>query len=377
MPPTGRDPESSLRLSVIVPFHRNLDQLRQCLQAVVCATTALPAEVAESEVIVAADGAVDDPAPLAREVGARVLAIAGPQGPAVARNRAAEAARGDLLVFVDTDVVVREQALARLASHFLADSELAAAFGAYDETPADTGFFSQCRNLAHSFIHQRSNREAHTFWAGLGMVRAVAFAAVGGFDERFARPSVEDIDLGYRLRAAGGRIVLDPSAQGTHLKRWTLWSGIVTDIKSRGVPWTQLFSRYGGMRNDLNVTFKYRACVVLAYLLLGSLVASLWQPWWLVPAAACLAGLWWLDWPYYRFFISRRGLGFTLRWFPFHVVHHLCNGVSFGVGRLLTLTQRWLGLSLPGALPPTAWVGRALAGSARDERTPAEASERS
>lgn len=374
---TGQDPAPTRRLSVIVPFHRNLDQLRQCLRAVAAATAALPAAVAESEIIVAADGAVDDPAPLARETGARVLAIPGPQGPAVARNRAAEAARGDLLAFVDTDVVVHEQALARLAAHFLADRGLAAAFGAYDEAPADAGFFSQCRNLAHSFIHQRSSRDAHTFWAGLGMVRAAPFAAVGGFDERFARPSVEDIDLGYRLRAAGGRIVLDPSAQGTHLKRWTLWSGIVTDIKSRGVPWTQLFSRYGGMRNDLNVTFKYRACVVLAYLLLGSLIASLWQPLWLVAAAAWLAGLWWLDWPYYRFFISRRGVGFALRWFPFHVVHHLCNGVSFGVGRLLTLAQRWLGLSLPGALPPTAWTGRAVAESAREERAAARAGERS
>jgi glycosyltransferase involved in cell wall biosynthesis len=355
MPKPGQISGPPLRLSVIVPFHRNLDQLRQCLEALRIAASQLPPTIGEYEIIVAADGAIDDPTDLAREKGARVLVVPGPKGPAVARNRAAELARGDLLAFVDTDVVVEGQALARLAMHFLTDPDLAAAFGAYDESPADAGFFSQCRNLAHSFVHQRSNREAHTFWAGLGIVRADAFAAAGGFDERFPRPSVEDIDLGYRMRAVGGRIVLDPSAQGKHLKRWTLWSGIVTDIGSRGVPWMQLFSRYGGMRNDLNVTFKYRACVVLAYVLVGCLVVAFWQPAFLAMVAACLAGLWWLDQPYYQFFISRRGLAFALRWFPFHIVHHLCNGVSFGLGRSLYLANRWLGVALPGSLPLTPW----------------------
>lgn len=345
-----------VRLSVIVPFHRNLDQLRQCLAAVRAATAELPTSVALAEVILAADGAVDDPASLAAEYDARLEVIPGPQGPAVARNRAVATASGDLVVFVDTDVVIHPNSLALLTRHFVSDPELGAAFGAYDEAPGDSGFFSQCRNLAHSFIHQRSSREATTFWAGLGAVRKDVFSAVGGFDERFPRPSVEDIDLGYRIRAAGSRIVLDPTAQGKHLKRWTLWSGIVTDIRDRGIPWTQLMSRYGAMRNDLNVTFKYRACVVLSYLLVAAIVASVWIPALLVLAGIILVTLWLLDRPYYGFFWSRRGLGFALTWFPFHILHHLSNGVSFATGTALYLARRWLGLALPGALPVTPWT---------------------
>jgi GT2 family glycosyltransferase len=368
-----QETEPSLRLSVIVPFHRNLEQLRECLAAVRAAGAVLPPTVTLGEVIVSADGAVDDPADLVRASDARLLVVPGPQGPAVARNRAAAVATGNLVVFVDTDVVIQEQSLVQLAAPFLAEPELGAAFGAYDESPADAGFFSQCRNLAHSFIHQRSNREAHTFWAGLGAIRAEVFAAVGGFDERFGRPSVEDIDLGYRIRAAGHRIVLDPSAQGKHLKRWTLWSGIVTDVRDRGIPWTQLMSRYGAMRNDLNVTFKYRACVVLAYLLVGSLVASIWWPLFLVPAVATVVTLWALDRPYYAFFIERRGLGFALTWFPFHIVHHLSNGVSFAAGKAIYLAQRWLGVVLPGALPLTPWAGAQATTSRPPRGGPAQA----
>ena len=81
---------------------------------------------------------------------------------------------------------------------------------------------SQFKNLSHAYVHEVGNPAASTFWAGLGAVRAAAFQRVGGFDERFVRPSVEDIDLGYRLAAAGYPLRLDPAFRGTHLKRWTL-----------------------------------------------------------------------------------------------------------------------------------------------------------
>jgi GT2 family glycosyltransferase len=357
--PEGRS--AVIRLAVIVPFHRNLQQLRQCLTALREAGSALPSTAELSDLIVAADGAVDDPAEVAAAAGARVVTIAGPRGPAVARTIGAATAAGDLLVFVDTDVVAHTDSLTRLAALFVADPDLGAAFGAYDEAPADPGFFSQCRNLAHSYIHQRGNREAQTFWAGLGAIRANVFAAVGGFDERFTHPSVEDIDLGYRLRMAGFRIVLDPEIRGKHLKRWTLRSSVMSDIWDRGIPWTQLLKRYGTLNNDLNITFAYRACVVLAYLVVMSLIASWWRPVLLGVVPVGLGALWFLDRQYYRFFVTRRGLPFALGWFPFHVLHHLCNGLSFVIGTMLYLGQRLTGGAVPGALPLTPWSGAPVA----------------
>ena len=328
-----------MRVSVIVPFHRNLTQLRQCLDAVRAAAASLPNDARLVEIIVAADGEHEDPEEIARGSGAVVLRIAGPLGPAAARNRGVAIATGDLLVFVDTDVVMAADALSRLAALFLDEPALGAAFGAYDHAPADPGFLSQCRNLAHAFVHERANRKARTFWAGLGAVRAAVFARVGGFDERFARPSVEDIDLGYRIDQAGFGIVLDASIRGKHLKRWTLRSALTTDVRDRGIPWTQLIRRYGGMHNDLNLTWTYRACVVVAYLLLISLIAAIWKPVLLIASAAALVTLWILDWPYYRYFVRQRGLGFALRWFPFHILHHLCNGFSFAAGTALALVR--------------------------------------
>ena len=236
-----------------------------------------------------------------------------------------------------------------------------------DDQPADPGFVSRCRNLGHAFVHQRSNRDAHTFWAGLGAVRAGVFAAVGGFDERFSHPSVEDIDLGYRIHAAGHRIVLDPTIQGQHLKRWTFCGSIVTDIRDRGIPWTQLLNRYGGMRDDLNLTVEYRACIVVSFLLTFCLIAAFWWPVALAGVPVAAVALWLLDPAYYRFFASHSGLSFALGWFPLHIVHHLCNGVSFVAGNALDLAARRGGLVLPWALPSSAWPG--LTASASVERS--------
>jgi GT2 family glycosyltransferase len=340
------------RVSVVVPFHRNLGQLEQCLKGL----QPLPEW---ADVLVVADGAVQRPHELAARFGASVLEVEGPRGPAVARNRGAAATDGDILVFIDTDVVAAPGTLERLREVFVRDPGVAAVFGAYDEMPGDAGFMSQYRNLSHRYFHQISRREAKTFWAGLGAITRDAFEGVGGFDERFARPCVEDIDLGYRVSARGGRIVIDPSIHGCHLKRWTLRSGIVTDVRDRGIPWTQLILKFGRLDNDLNLRTNQRIAVALAYLLITSIALTGLSEIWAGIAAGATGALAMLNWRYYKFFFERRGLWFGVRVFPVHVVHHLCNGVSFMVGSAIFLSTRAAGMTLPGAVPLTRWTARA------------------
>jgi len=222
------DPTSP-RFSFIVPFHRDLASLARCLAALVPRPTT-------SELIIAADGAIDDCRRLALEHGARVVTIDGPSGPAAARNAAAASAAGDVLVFIDADVVVSRSGLAHLARIFRDQPRTTAVFGAYDDRPAHPGFMSQYKNLSHARVHRTSSTTAQTFWAGFGAVRRGPFQQVGGFDERFERPSVEDIDLGYRLTEAGYAVRIDPTLAACHLKRWTIRSAIVSDVRDRGIP---------------------------------------------------------------------------------------------------------------------------------------------
>jgi GT2 family glycosyltransferase len=85
-------------------------------------------------------------------------------------------------------------------------------FDSYDDETGEKNFISQYKNLFHHFVHQQSNTEAVTFWAGCGAIRQEIFDKVGGFDTaRYARPSIEDIELGYWMRRMGYRLMLDNS----------------------------------------------------------------------------------------------------------------------------------------------------------------------
>ena len=292
--------------------------------------------------------------PIAAASNARVIDIAGPSGPAVARNRAAAEATGDLLVFVDADVVAAPDALAGLCQLLERETDIAAVFGAYGLQPAEPNFMSQYRNLAHAFVHHTGNPEATTFWAGLGAIRTAVFSQVGGFDERFRRPSVEDIDLGYRVRRAGYRVRLDPRFRGEHLKRWTLWSGIATDVVARGIPWIQLMLKYGALTDDLNTRRALRWSVALTWLLVIALVVTFVTPWAAVVAAVALALLAVLNRAQSAWLARQRGVAFAVLAFCVHLLHHFGNGVSVVAGTLLYAATR-LGVQLPGSVPLTGW----------------------
>jgi len=96
-------------LSLIVPFHRGLPFLERSLAA-------LASRPDGTELIVAADGAVDDCRAIAARYGARVIEIDGPRGPAVARNRAAAEAAGDVLGFAVCLILIRHGAAMTLDS---------------------------------------------------------------------------------------------------------------------------------------------------------------------------------------------------------------------------------------------------------------------
>jgi glycosyltransferase involved in cell wall biosynthesis len=255
-------------ISVIIPVFNGASHLLQCLQA-------LQASTVPFQCIVVDDGSTDSSAEIARAAGAEVLVAGDRKGPAIVRNLGAEVARADILLFIDSDVCVQPGTLHRILAAFEADPDMAAIFGSYDDSPSQTDFVSQYRNLMHHFVHQRSRREAQTFWSGFGAIRRQVFRDHGGFDSSFSRPAIEDIELGHRLHKSGCKIVLDPSLQVKHLKAWTFWGIVTTDVRDRAIPWTELMLRDASIPNDLNVSISQRISVALTFILVSvALVAS-------------------------------------------------------------------------------------------------------
>ena len=155
---------------------------------------------------------------------------------------------------------------------------------------------------------------------------------MGGFDERYVIPSVEDIELGYRLKRGGYSIRLCKSLQVKHWKRWELGSMLKADFFQRALPWTDLILRDRHCINDLNTGMSGRASVILAFLLLSSVVFSFWQPLALALTGVMALALLILNAPLYLFFFRKRGVRFVLRVIPWHWLYFFYSGAGFAIG---------------------------------------------
>jgi glycosyltransferase involved in cell wall biosynthesis len=316
--------------SIIVPVWNGGSAFRACLDAMRRST------FSDFELIVVDDGSTDGSDALAERAGAALLRTSGRVGPSAARNLGAGTARGEFVFFIDADCEVHPETLERAAKALRADPGLDALFGSYDDAPAARALVSQYKNLQHHFVHQHGSPDAATFWSGCGVMRRTRFLELGGFDvARYPRPSIEDIELGYRLRKAGGRIRLDKDVQVKHHKRWTLSGLVRTDVFDRGIPWTLLtLERPEIIVPDLNLRWQGKASVALAVVLAGVLLASPFDPRLLLTAAAVALLLLLLNRDFYGFFLRKRGLLFTLASVPLHWFYFAYCAVAYALGHV-------------------------------------------
>lgn len=325
MTPSSSAMPSADGMALIVPVHNGARTLTRCIDALAASSGA------GDELVVVDDGSDDDSAGLARALGARVLSLGRNQGAAAARNHGVAASRAPLVCFVDADVAVHPDALERLRRRLSTEPGLAAVFGSYDDSPSAQGLVSRYRNLLHHHTHQTGRRDAATFWTGLGAVRRSAFEAIGGFDtERFGRCGMEDVDLGDRLRRSGRRIALDPRAQGTHLKAWSLWSMIRTDVLNRAIPWARLTLERRSAPNDLNLRLGQRASVALTLACMPLVLAGLWYaPSWLLAVPVCILAVVALNLGLFGCLRRRYGTGFALAAVPLHLLFYAYSGLAY------------------------------------------------
>lgn len=312
--------------SVIIPVYNGGVAFVHCLDAL------KHSQFQNWELIVVDDGSTDDSARIAASQGAKVVQSLR-QGPAGARNLGATVASGQYLCFIDADCEVHAETLLRLAEKLLS-SKSDAVFGSYDDAPKAKNSVAQFKNLMHHYVHQTASDDCSTFWSGCGAIRRDLFLHVGGFDaQRYPRPSIEDIELGYRLRQVGGTIALAKQAQVKHHKAWTLGSLMKTDVCDRGIPWTQLLlSQKAGLVNDLNLKITSRISVALSFLLFLLATIALFQVETIVGMGIVATVLLALNLPIYQFFYQKRGIIFLLQTIPLHWLYYFYSGVAFILG---------------------------------------------
>jgi GT2 family glycosyltransferase len=322
----GTEARRPLTVSVIIAVRNAARYLEACLTALDQST------LRPTECIVVDDASADPCDEIARRHGATSIRMERNVGSFVARSVAVRQAHGEILFFVDADVCVRADTVARVVEAFSRDPDVDAVIGSYDASPGAPDLLSQYRNLLHHWVHQNARSKAATFWTGCGAIRKSVFEACGGFMLEYRH--VGDIALGYVLKRAGRRIELDKGLLVKHMKRWSFLEIVRTDIFYRGATWTELILRFHKMPNDLNVRVGQRISVAALFLSVLLLAGIVWHPsfWWAVPLGALLTGYIILNRAFFVFLIRQRGPWFALLCVPLYVVYHLCCGAGLAVG---------------------------------------------
>ncbi len=323
-------------ISVVVPVRNGSQYIDKCLLAFKEST------YEQFEVIVVDDASTDNTVEIAQKTGVKIVILDKLSGPAAARNRGAESARGDILLFIDADVVINNDTIELIAKAYTENPSISAVFGSYDDKPEAPDFISQYRNLLHHYVHQIAKRDATTFWTGCGAIRKSVFDELGGFDEiRHPIPSMEDIEIGLRMSEQGYKIILDKNIQVTHLKHWGFYSLIKTDIFQRAVPWSQLILERKLLPRDLNLRFRDRFSTTLVGIIIIAVsiyILKLFTQIDIIPsgyilltALISLCVILILNRDLYLFFLRKRGVGFALLSILMHILFYIYSGITFGV----------------------------------------------
>lgn len=190
-------------LSVVIPALNEEKMIGETLRSLKQALAGVRAQV-----VVVDNGSSDATVDIAHKAGAHVVVAPG-VAIGAARNRGAEEAQADVLLFLDADVTVTEawsELLPDVTAKVAADPDLVT--GSFC-IPSGDSWIERCwfENIA------RRQKTAHLGSAHLIVARR-AFRAVEGFDETLT--TGEDFDLCQRLKRNGARIVNDQRLEVLH-----------------------------------------------------------------------------------------------------------------------------------------------------------------
>lgn len=225
-PARGVAPATVPEISVVMPTFNRADILARCLQHL--AQQTLGCE--RFEVIVVDDGSSDHTQAVldAAPAGLRLTRLRQPNlGPAAARNRGLQAARGHWVLFLNDDALLVPEALQIHLDEHARRGPNDAVLGYFPMHPDFTpptrpvGWCMEHTTLVFDYPNMQPGRPhgwQHFYTCNISLARELVLA-VGGFDEGFVRMGAEDIEIGVRLDRQGCRVFFRPDCVGHHAHR--------------------------------------------------------------------------------------------------------------------------------------------------------------
>ncbi len=317
-------------VSVVIPNYNYGKALELCLRSIQAQT------YPELEILLVDDCSTDNSREVARSLGIRVLQTPVNSGVAAARNLGAAHANGSILMFIDSDVAIRPDAIANAVALLDSDPRLGAVCGNYDPEPLiRDSLIEEYRSLQQYYWLAADEGRITTLYTAILAIRAEVFAQIGPFSASLRY--TEDADYGRRL-SRHHEILLSPAVRGRHDHDDSL-RVLVRKVFHR----SRLHVPFVGMRGDVQPRGRAGSNRIVGAMTAAAATASLPLPfvfgaaWTLMPLL--LIGVFLASEPgIYRFVRSQKGTAFLPY---FAAIYFLVNlviitGLTVGVGQWLT-----------------------------------------
>ncbi len=222
-------------ISIIIPTYNSERFMPQLLDSV------FRNKVADMEVIIVDDCSKDDTVRIAKKYPLKVLELQKNGGPAKARNIGVEAAKGDIIFFLDSDVIVLNGAIREVKNYFDEHPSSNCVIGVCATEPLNKGFVPKYMAL-FEYIHLTGTPEnkVSVFAPRCGAIKKDFFQKIGGYSESYKGADVEDFELARRINKTDP-IILNQKIMVQH--QFAGFRQAVRNYFKRAVMWVHLFFR--------------------------------------------------------------------------------------------------------------------------------------
>ena len=191
-----------MKISIIIPVYNASRTLKECLEAI------FYSNLKNFEVIVVSDNSSDNCVEIAMEFQCKIIELAQNRGPGFARNEGAKTSEGEILLFLDSDVIIDREALNSVSDKF-SDNEVNVIQGIYSHKPTYKSLATQYQMSYNCYyIWPENKKYASTLSTCCFAIRKKIFSELKGFNTNIRRASCEDEEFGYFLIDRGYKIII-------------------------------------------------------------------------------------------------------------------------------------------------------------------------
>jgi len=197
--------------------------------------------VPEMEVIIVDDCSTDNTVETVKKYPVQVIQMERNAGPARARNRGVKEAAGDIIFFLDSDVLVLDGTIKEVEDYFKNHPDAQCIIGICATTPLNSGFVPAYMAM-FEYIHLigRQYGRVSVFAPRCGAIKKDFFLEIGGYDEQYKGADVEDFELARRINKKDC-IILNPKLLVRH--QFANFRQALKIYFKRTVMWVHLFFR--------------------------------------------------------------------------------------------------------------------------------------